>query len=321
MLASSLSKPPAIQPYAPQSSLWTDLQVLYHMLFANVKGDTQQDRLESFYLLQADLYDSYRHRMLHARLPMIQSLPLSRGGTWVDLGGGTGSNLEYFGEQGLRYWGRVVVLDLCPSLVKTATQRVRSHAPAWDAVVSVVLGDACDFDCKGLPPAGTVDVVTFSYALSMIPDWRKAIRNAYRLLKPGGHIAVCDFTVSAGECWLLLILSLVLCCAVLCCAVLCCAVLCCSVVPVFVQGLIAPLLPHPHAAQNSLLSMFWTWMFANDHVHLRAEHIPTLQMAFDTVHLHQGFGTFPYVPGCLKAPWFAFVGQKVSDRPCPDLLG
>jgi hypothetical protein len=72
MLASTLSKPPKIQPYAPPSSLWTDLKVLYYMLFANVQGDTQQQRLESFYLLQADLYDSYRHRMLHARLPMIQ---------------------------------------------------------------------------------------------------------------------------------------------------------------------------------------------------------------------------------------------------------
>ncbi len=29
----------------------------------------------------------------------------------------------------------------------------------------------------------------------MIPDWKEAIRNAYRMLKVGGHIAVCDFTV------------------------------------------------------------------------------------------------------------------------------
>jgi len=123
MLASALSKPPQIQPYAPSSSVWTDLKVLYYMLFANVQGDTQQQRLESFYLLQADLYDSYRHRMLHARLPMIKAMPVTRGGTWVDLGGGTGSNLEYFGEQGLRYWGKVVVLDLCPSLVRTAQAR------------------------------------------------------------------------------------------------------------------------------------------------------------------------------------------------------
>jgi S-adenosylmethionine-diacylgycerolhomoserine-N-methlytransferase len=53
--------------------------------------------------------------------------------------------------------------------------------------VNVVLGDACDFDSPGMPAAGTVDVVTFSYALTMIPDWKAAIRNAHRMLKPVGN--------------------------------------------------------------------------------------------------------------------------------------
>jgi len=30
-----------------------------------------------------------------------------------------------------------------------------------------------------------VDVITFSYALSMIPDWKAALANAKRLLKKG----------------------------------------------------------------------------------------------------------------------------------------
>ena len=98
------------------------------MLFANVKGETQQERLESFYDNQADLYDSYRHRMLHARLPMISAMPAPAASTWVDIGGGTGSNLEFFqGEPGLRHFSKVVVLDLCPSLVKIAQKRY-----AWD---------------------------------------------------------------------------------------------------------------------------------------------------------------------------------------------
>ena len=47
--------------------------------------------------------------------------------------------------------------------------------------------------------AGTVDVVTFSYALTMIPDWRAAIRNAFRMLKPGGRIGVCGCSVPKDE--------------------------------------------------------------------------------------------------------------------------
>ena len=47
-------------------------------------------QLESFYKDQADLYDSYRFRMLHARLPMIKAMPLPpKGkGVWLDIGGG-----------------------------------------------------------------------------------------------------------------------------------------------------------------------------------------------------------------------------------------
>ena len=33
----------------------------------------------------------------------------------------------------------------------------------------------------------------------MIPDWKAALANARRLLKPGGHLCICDFTVHASQ--------------------------------------------------------------------------------------------------------------------------
>ena len=53
-------------------------------------------------------------------------------------------------------------------------------------------------------------MVTFSYALTMIPDWFAAIENACAMLKPGGIVGVADFYVSrkhpaqgsARHCWL-----------------------------------------------------------------------------------------------------------------------
>lgn len=186
-----------VAEYHPPATWKSDFQVLLSMIFADIKGTTQQERLESFYKSQAHLYDSYRHRMLHGRFPMVKAMPKVSNGTWVDMGGGTGANLEFFKNLGL--WGKVVVLDYCPSLVEVAKQRVITRD--WTKVVDVVLGDACDTTCSGLPPTGTVDVVSFSYALSMIPDWKGAISNANRLLKPGGHIAVCDFTVTDSQWW------------------------------------------------------------------------------------------------------------------------
>lgn len=44
--------------------------------------------------------------MLHGRFPMITAMPAPKNGVWVDLGGGTGSNLEFFGKE-LSHWGKV----------------------------------------------------------------------------------------------------------------------------------------------------------------------------------------------------------------------
>ena len=72
---------------------------------------------------------------------------------------------------------QVVVLDLCPSLAQQAEKRVQRHADwGWGSIVKVLVADACDPKAPGLPAPGSVDVVTFSYALTMIPDWKAAIQ-------------------------------------------------------------------------------------------------------------------------------------------------
>ena len=183
--------------YAPEATLLDDLKTISSMWFGKIDGDTHQDRLESFYKNQAELYDGYRARMLHARQPMMSRLmvdPQRKGEVvWVDLGGGTGANVEFVSSAILDGWFKqIVVLDLAPSLCAVARRRAKDK---WPGVVSVVCGDACNTKEKGLPKAGTVDIVTFSYSLVMIPDWKAAVDNAVRLLRPGGHLCVCDFTV------------------------------------------------------------------------------------------------------------------------------
>jgi hypothetical protein len=60
--------------YAPKATLLDDLKTISSMWFGHIEGDTHQDRLESFYQNQAELYDGYRARMLHARKPMMTRL-------------------------------------------------------------------------------------------------------------------------------------------------------------------------------------------------------------------------------------------------------
>lgn len=162
-------------------------KTLWHLLAARVRGNSHKERLESFYSGQATGYDEFRHRLLHGRRELIQSLPLTRGAVWVDLGAGTGANAEFLGER-IHQLGHVYQVDLCAPLLEIATQRAATHN--WRNVLPI------EADATRFHPPELADVVTFSYSLTMIPDWFAAIEAAVRMLKPGGVIGVVDFYVS-----------------------------------------------------------------------------------------------------------------------------
>jgi S-adenosylmethionine-diacylgycerolhomoserine-N-methlytransferase len=168
--------------------LVSDLRVLYHLAVKPVRGADHAARMENFYAGQAEGYDDFRKRLLKGRQELWNLIQPPAGGTWVDMGGGTGGNLEYFGGRiaGLE---RIYLVDVSQSLLEVAKKRI--SAGGWTNV-ETALADATTFE----PPGGSVDVVTFSYSLTMIPDWFAAIENAMAILKPGGVIGVVDFYVS-----------------------------------------------------------------------------------------------------------------------------
>ena len=166
---------------------FADMKILYHMLFKPVRGDNHAQRMESFYGGQAKSYDDFRKRLLKGRELLWEKIPKPEGGIWVDMGGGTGANIENFGDE-ISKPETIQVVDLSASLLKIAADRFNQRG--WDNVQTVE-ADAT----KYFPPEGPADVVTFSYSLTMIPDWFSAIENAWRMLKPGGLIGVVDFYV------------------------------------------------------------------------------------------------------------------------------
>jgi S-adenosylmethionine-diacylgycerolhomoserine-N-methlytransferase len=119
---------------------------------------------------------------------MMRSLVVPPGARLLDLGGGTGSNIEHLGER-ISAFEKITIVDLCPSLLDAARKRIEHNG--W-ANVDTALADVTSFD----PPGGPVDLVTFSYSLTMIPDWFRALERARVLLKPGGMIGVVDFYVA-----------------------------------------------------------------------------------------------------------------------------
>ena len=157
------------------------------MLFKPVRGDNHAERMESFYGGQASAYDDFRKRLLKGREELWSEMPKPENGIWVDMGGGTGSNIENLSDD-IGKLKKVYVVDLSESLLGVATERFKARD--WDNAEAVA-ADAT----KWHPPEGQADVVTFSYSLTMIPDWFAAIENALAMLKPGGHIGVVDFYV------------------------------------------------------------------------------------------------------------------------------
>jgi S-adenosylmethionine-diacylgycerolhomoserine-N-methlytransferase len=168
--------------------LLSDLRVLYHLAVKPVRGKDHAARMESFYAGQAEAYDDFRRRLLKGRRELWEAVGVPEDGIWVDMGGGTGVNLEHFGPR-IDRLRKVYVVDLSPSLLAVARRRIEQHG--WTNAEAVE-ADATEY----CPPEGPADVVTFSYSLTMIPDWFAAVENASAILKPGGLIGVVDFYVS-----------------------------------------------------------------------------------------------------------------------------
>ncbi|MDO4425373.1 MAG: class I SAM-dependent methyltransferase [Planctomycetia bacterium] len=171
-------------------SLGSDFKILYHMIFRHGSGKSHAERLDSFYSGQASGYDDFRKRFLIGRSEMMHAAAQNAGKDliWVDMGGGTGANLENIRDL-IPELKKVYVVDLASSLLKVTNDRIEKNG--WTNVEAVE-ADATKFT----PAEGYADIVTFSYSLTMIPDWYAALENAMRILRPGGTLGVVDFFVS-----------------------------------------------------------------------------------------------------------------------------
>ncbi|KAK4191801.1 hypothetical protein QBC35DRAFT_374893 [Podospora australis] len=194
--------------------------------------DSQQGALESFYASQAGVYDATRKPLLKGRedmLALVAAQLLHKFGQdgpngkkrkviWVDVGGGTGWNIEAMSEflNVPEFFTRVYLVDLSPSLCEVARKRfarlgwsnvkvvcedarkfrLEDYENASSGQVSPRLSTSGFFDQKR-PEHGGADLITMSYSLSMIPDYYSVIDSLTSLLSPDGIMGVVDFYVQS----------------------------------------------------------------------------------------------------------------------------
>lgn len=153
------------------------------------------DRLmDSVYRHQRHIYDLSRKYYLLGRDGLIADLAPPRGGAVLEIGCGTGRNLIAAG----RAWpeARLYGVDISEAMLETARKAV-VKAGMGDRVI-LAQGDACSFDAEALFGRASFERVFISYALSMIPDWRSALRQAAGCVADAGKLEIVDFGQQEG---------------------------------------------------------------------------------------------------------------------------
>jgi ubiquinone/menaquinone biosynthesis C-methylase UbiE len=131
------------------------------------------------YGLYAPFYDPVVRRLNRGRRRSVELLDLRPGERVLVVGCGTGLDFELL-PPGLH----VTAGDLAPAMVRKA--RARAAALGLDADVREM-----DAHALGLPD-GHFDAVVLHLLLAVVPDPDAAIREAARVLRPGGRVGVFD---------------------------------------------------------------------------------------------------------------------------------
>lgn len=89
---------------------------------------------------------------------------------------------------------RVTGLDAAAGMIEAATRRAMTESLA---AVRFAVGDMAKLDAA----PRSVDLVTAGYGFRNVPDHRAALREAARVLRPGGHLLTLDFYRPANPVW------------------------------------------------------------------------------------------------------------------------
>ena len=130
------------------------------------------------YNLTANLYYLVGYREFAYRKKAVNALNLEPGDKVVDICCGTGLNFKFL-EDKVGPNGKIIGVDLTDAMLEKAKKRIDKNS--WKNV-ELVQSNAEDYEF----PKGINGVIT-TYALSLVPDYDKVVRNSYEALVSSGR--------------------------------------------------------------------------------------------------------------------------------------
>lgn len=144
------------------------------------------DKASKYYDLLTDVVFGRVLGVEKVRARAVELLGDLRGATVLDVGCGTGRNLPLL-EARVGERGRIVGFDYPEGMLAQARRRVREHG--WFNV-ELVRGDAAEL--VGVPDS--VDALPSVWCLGIVHDLPAALERALCVLRPGGALAIMDFS-------------------------------------------------------------------------------------------------------------------------------
>ncbi|KAJ6457070.1 hypothetical protein C8R47DRAFT_1082205 [Mycena vitilis] len=269
---------------------------VYHCFFRRVeetKGD-QKSRLDKFYEGQAEVYDATRGGLLRGRKTMIalsgSHLHVLRAAApnarlvWVDVGGRTGRNIEVMDDYfPVSNFDAIYLVDLCGPLLQVARERFAKRG--WHNI-TVLCQDATAFWLpdwsEGQDPRGSVDFVTMSYSVTMIPKFYQVLDRVHLVLAPEtGLFGVADFYTAGKQ-----------------------------------DSLIDKSIGGVGKECGWFRRWFWQFFFELDHLYLSAEQRTYLEYRFGTIKSFSGKNQFA-IPHVVQIPYFSWLGRPRFSSDVP----
>jgi demethylmenaquinone methyltransferase/2-methoxy-6-polyprenyl-1,4-benzoquinol methylase len=163
-----------------------------HFGFKQVDADKKAGLVAEVFSSVASKYDimndvmSFGVHRIWKKIAMAHT-GLKKGMHALDVAGGTGDLTIYMSKQ-VGPTGEVIISDINPAMLEQGRRRLIDKGVAGNVKFVEANAEALPFEDNSF------DCITIAFGLRNVTDKDKALKDMYRVLKPGGRLLVLEFS-------------------------------------------------------------------------------------------------------------------------------